>query len=125
MKSYVQSLQRLADRYRRAEVEVVKAYFSKRRSKQQHVRWLKAQGFKEYSAIKPLLKMAASFYARFDGDIDRHEFEEVAEKLAEETKHARLVMDLLERISGRKVAPGDLVWMEQDRELARVRARYS
>jgi len=125
MASYAASLRALADRYRRAEAEIIKAYFARPRTKEQHIHWLKAQAFKEYSAIKPLLKMTASFYARFDGDVDRHEFEEVAEKLAEETKHARLVMDLLEEISGKKVAPRDLVWMAEDRELARVRARYS
>jgi hypothetical protein len=125
MASYVASLRALADRYRRAEAEIVKAYFAQPRTKEQHIRWLKAQAFKEYSAIKPLLKITSSFYSHFDGDVDRHDFEEIAEKLAEETKHARLVMDLLEVIVGKKVRPRNLVWLPEDKKLARVRARYS
>jgi hypothetical protein len=125
MQSYVASLRALAECYRRAEAEIVKAYFAKRRSKREHLRWLKAQAFKEHAAIRPLLKLLAAFYSRFDGEIDRHDFEETAEKLAEETKHARLVMDLLEEISAKKVTPRDLVWLPEDKKLARVRARYS
>jgi hypothetical protein len=125
MQSYVASLRALADRYRSVEAEIVKAYFAKPRKKEQHIQWLNAQAFKEYSAIKPLLKMASNFYSHFDGEVDRHDFEEITEKLAEETKHARLVMDLLEEIVGKKVTPRDLVWLPEDKKLARVRARYS
>lgn len=125
MKSYVKELSRLADSYRRAEQAVVRAYFSRPREKKRHIHWLKAQAFKEYSALKPLLKILAVFHARIDGGVDRHEFEEVAEKLAEETKHARLVMDLLEAIGGKKLKPRDLIWLDEDKKLARVRARYS
>jgi rubrerythrin len=125
MKPYVESLCSLAGRYRRAEAEIIKAYFAAPRNKKQHVYWLKAQAFKEYSAIKPLLKILATFYPRLDGEVDRHEFEEIAEKLAEETKHARLVMDLLEELGEKKLRPGDLPWLPADKKLARVRARYS
>jgi hypothetical protein len=125
VESYLKALRRLAESYRRAEAEVVRAYFHKPRKKKEHIHWLKAQAFKEHAAIKPLLKILASFHSRLDGEVDRHEFEEIAEKLAEETKHARLVMDLLEEIGGKKLTPKDLVWLAQDKKLARVRARYS
>jgi hypothetical protein len=49
----------------------------------------------------------------------------LTEKLADETKHARLVMDLLEQIGGKKVTSADLPWLPEDKELARTRARYS
>ena len=125
MNSYVRDLSRLADGYRRAEEAVVRAYFARPRSKKRHLHWLKAQAFKEYSALKPLLNILAAFHSRIDGGVDRHEFEEVAEKLAEETKHARLVMDLLEEIGGKKLKPRDLIRLAEDKKLARVRARYS
>ena len=125
MASYLNSLQSLAESYRRAEAAVVRAYFRKRRTKRQHIHWLKAQGFKEHAAIKPLLKILANFHSRLDDGVDRHEFEEIAEKLAEETKHARLVMDLIEEIGGKQLRPADLIWLPEDKKLARVRARYS
>jgi hypothetical protein len=58
--------------------------------------------FKEYSAIKPIFTALAKLYPEIDRGIDRHDYEELTEKLADETKHARLVMDLLEEISGKK-----------------------
>ena len=125
MQSYLDALCRLADRYRRAEMQIVRAYFAKPRSQQEHIRWLKAQAFKEHAAIRPLLEILAVYHSRLDDGVDRHEFEEIAEKLAEETKHARLVMDLIEAIGGRRIKPRDLVWLPEDKKLARVRARYS
>ena len=125
MQSHLEALRRLAGRYRRAEMQIVRAYFAERRSKRQHIRWLKAQAFKEYAAIRPLLELLAVYHARIDSEVDRHEFEEIAEKLAEETKHARLVMDVIEAIGGKRVKIGDLVRLPEDKKLARVRARYS
>jgi rubrerythrin len=49
----------------------------------------------------------------------------LTEKLADETKHARLVMDLLEELNGKKVTFKDLLWLPEDKKLAEIRARYS
>jgi rubrerythrin len=103
----------------------VSTFFAKRHKKSDHLRWLRAQAFKEYSAIKPIFTALAKLYPEIDRGIDRHDFEELTEKLADETKHARLVMDLLAEISGKKVTFADLVWLPEDRKLARIRARYS
>ena len=121
----VERLARLATAYRKAEVEVVNAFFKRPRASTDHVLWLKAQGFKEYSAIKPLIAALAALYRRIDRGVDRHRYAELTEKLADETRHARLVMDLLEEIIGRKITPRDLIWLPEDRKLARVRAQYS
>jgi hypothetical protein len=67
----------------------------------------------------------SKLYPEIDRGIDRHDFEELTEKLADETKHARLVMDLLEEICGQKVTFADLLWLPADKRLARIRARYS
>ena len=121
----VEQLARLAAAYRKAEVGVVKAFFERPRSSTDHVLWLKAQAFKEYSAIKPLIAALAALHTEIDHGIDRHRYAELTEKLADETRHARLVMDLLEEITGKKITPGDLTWLPEDRKLARVRAKYS
>jgi len=125
MNKYVRDLTRLAEAYGAAEAEIVRAYFRKHKSKTDHLRWLRAQAFKEYSAIKPIFTALAALYPDVDQGIDRHDFEELTEKLADETKHARLVMDLLQEINGRKVTFADLLWLPEDRKLAKIRARYS
>jgi len=110
MNNYVRRLNRLAQAYRAAEEKIVGAYFKERRSKADHVHWLSAQAFKEYSAIKPIFTALAKLYPELDREIDRHDFEELTEKLADETKHARLVMDLLEELTGNRVTFADLLW---------------
>lgn len=125
MNAYVNRLNRLARDYRRAEEAIVRAFFAKRPAPVDHVRWLKAQGYKEYSAIKPLMTALRSLYRQIDRGISRRDYAELAEKLADETKHARLVMDLLEEITEKKITPRHLTWLPEDRKLARVRARYS
>jgi len=125
MNRYVKQLIRLAQGYRAAEEQIVGAFFAKRRPKKDHLRWLRAQAFKEYSAIKPIFTALSKLYPEIDRGIDRHDFEGLTEKLADETKHARLVMDLLEELSRKRVAFTDLLWLPQDKKLARIRARYS
>ena len=120
-----QQLSKLAAAYGVAEAEVIGAFFAVPRRNQDHLRWLKAQGFKEYSAIKPILDALTQLYPNIDSGIARHDYTELTEKLADETKHARLVMDLLEEISGKKIKPRDLTWLPQDRKLSKVRAGYS
>lgn len=125
MNRYATRLTKLARAYCAAEARIIAAYFEKPHRPGDHLRWLKAQGFKEYSAIKPILDALAKLYPAIDAGVPRHDYTELAEKLADETKHARLVMDLLQKISGKKITPGDLTWLPEDRKLARVRARYS
>jgi hypothetical protein len=124
---YVKQLRRCAAAYGAAEMEVIAAFFRKPRRKKDHVRWLSAQAYKEYSAIKPIFTALAKLYPDVDRDrgIDRHDFTELAEKLADETRHARLVMDLLEEVSRKKITFSDLLWLPQDKKLARIRGHYS
>ena len=125
MNPYVKKLMLLSRAYARAERAVVAAFFEKPRKPMDHLRWLKAQGFKEYSAIKPLIDALTALYPNIDRGVSRHDYAALCEKLADETKHARLVMDLLQEISGKRATPRDLTWLPQDRKLAGVRARYS
>jgi hypothetical protein len=125
MTGYVKKLTRLAGAYAEAERQVVAAFFKKPRKPMDHLGWLKAQGFKEYSAIKPLIDALTALYPSVDRGVSRHDYAELTEKLADETKHARLVMTLIEDIEGRKITPRDLTWLPQDRKLAKVRAKYS
>ena len=125
MTDYVKRLTRVARAYRAAEEAIVSAFFAAPRKRLDHLHWLRAQAFKEYSAIKPIFSALAKLYPEVDRQIDRHQFEELTEKLADETKHARLVMDLLEELTGKKVTFADLLWLPEDRKLAKIRARYS
>ncbi len=125
MTTYIKRLTRLAKAYATAEAEVIAAFFKRPHTPTDHLRWLKAQGFKEFSAIKPIIDALTALYPKIDRGTSRHDYAELTEKLADETKHARLVMDLIQEISGKPTTPRDLTWLPEDRKLARVRARYS
>jgi hypothetical protein len=125
MNRYVKKLTQLARAYRAAEEAIVKAFFARPHRKNDHLLWLRAQAFKEYSAIKPIFTALSKLYPEIDRGIDRRDYETLTEKLADETKHARLVMDLLEELSGRSVTFKDLLWLPEDKKLAKIRARYS
>lgn len=125
MTRYLKQLTQLARAYADAERVVIAAFFKKPRKPADHVRWLKAQGFKEYSAIRPILDALAALYPKIGNGVDRHAYAELTEKLADETKHAQLVMDLLQEITGSEIRPTDLTWLPEDKKLAKVRAKYS
>src|SRR5262249_148015 len=108
--------------YADAEHLVVAAFFAVPRKTTDHLRWLRAQAFKEYSAIKPILEALTKLYPEIDRGIDRRDFEELTEKIADETRHARLVMDLIEEFSGKKITLADLLWLPEDRRLSVIRA---
>lgn len=125
MTDYAGALERLAQGYGRAEGEVVASYFRAARTPEEHVHWLKAQAFKEYSAIRPLVHALDKLYPRLDRQVDRHDYEALCRKLGDEMSHARLIMDFLEELTERKLTQKDLTWLPEDRKLAEVRARYS
>lgn len=125
MRRYQQRLARLARAYRDAEARVVAAFFKQAHEPGDHLRWLKAQAYKEHSAIRPLLANLDKLYPELDRTVDRRDFEETIAKLADETRHSRLVIGLAEALAGKKMTPADLPWLPEDRKLARVRARYS
>ncbi len=77
MSKYVKQLTQLARAYAQAECKVVGAFFAKPRKKTDHVRWLRAQAFKEYSAIKPILMALGKLYPEIDRGIHRHDFQEL------------------------------------------------
>src|SRR5258708_13187476 len=114
MNDRIAQLTKLAADFRRAEAQVVRAFFIKPRRAKEHVRWLKAQGFKEYSAIKPIVAALAALHANIDRGIDRHDYTELTEKLADETNHPRLVMYLIHEIVRKKYTPPHLTSQPQD-----------
>jgi rubrerythrin len=125
MTDRITKLAQLARNYSAAERAVIAAFFNRPRKRKDHRRWLSAQAFKEYSAIKPIFTALSKLYPEIDRSIGRDDYQELTEKLADETKHARLVMDLLEEITDKKITAKDLLWLPEDKKLAQIRARYS
>ena len=93
------TLKRLAQGYADAERAIV-AFFKKPRKRR-----TTCAGSKPKASKNTRRSSRSSMPWRFIRSrlgIDRHDYAELTEKLADETKHARLVMDLLQEISGKK-----------------------
>lgn len=125
MNARSRSLLALARAFWRAEAAIARAYFKRPRPAAGHTRWLKAQAYKEYSAIRPLLEALLQLSPRMETAAERRACEELAEKLRDEIRHARLILDLLEDLCGARIGRKDLPWLPEDKKLARIRARYS
>lgn len=120
----------MAARYWAGEAEVVRAYFSRPHTKEQDIRWLKLQCYKEINGsglvgpdglIEGPIKRLAEAFPKVDREIDRHEFEEMIEGLYDEFKHYCLLADILDDLSGQKTNPHDLPQYPEDRKLTEMR----
>ncbi|HLY65849.1 MAG TPA: hypothetical protein VKU60_09970, partial [Chloroflexota bacterium] len=119
----------IASPYWAGEYEVVSTFFSQPRSKQEHIRWLRAQCWKEFwgtldgnSESIPMrsLKGLTDLYTRLDGPQARHEFLNVALEMYEEFHHYTALADILDDLEGRRVMPNELRQCEEDRKLTEM-----
>jgi len=121
-----------ASPYWAGEHEVVQTFFSRRRTQQEHIRWLRAQCWKEFwgsldaegnGVIGRSVDRLAELYPGLQSPEMRHEFLHIARELYEEFHHYALLADILEDLEGRYVPPSELQQLPQDAKLAQLRAR--
>src|SRR5437667_6390913 len=107
----VQELVRVAAPYWAGEAEVVRTYFGAPREKSAHIRWLRAQCYKEFFGALdgdpgglvrgPIDRLHQLYTPLFEHGQGQGEFLHVAEELYEEFHHYFLLSALLEQLEGR------------------------
>ncbi len=60
------------------------------------------------------MQALGKLYPQLDRQVDRHDYEELCQKLGDEISHARLIMDFLEELTGQRLTQKDLVWLPED-----------
>ena len=124
----------IASPYWAGEYEVVRTFFSQPRSKEEHIRWLRAQCWKEFwgtldgnpeSIPKRTLNELLELYKDLDNPQARHEFLHEAEEMYEEFHHYSALADILEDLQGQPVRPRDLESAVEDQKLTQMRARIA
>ena len=124
----------IASPYWAGEYEVVHTFFSQPRSKEQHIRWLRAQCWKEFwgtldgderSLVSRSLEELGELYGGLADPKARHKFLHVAEEMYEEFHHYAALADILDDLEGRHVAPEELESATEDRKLTELRARIA
>jgi hypothetical protein len=124
----------IAAPYWAGEYEVVQTFFSRPRSKEEHIRWLRAQCWKEFwgtldgvpeSIPMRSLNELTNLYAKLDSPEARHEFLHVAEEMFEEFHHYTVLADILDNLEGRHVSPRELESAPEDQKLTQLRTHIA
>src|SRR6266508_2636995 len=84
------------------EAEVVRAYFERPHTSDDHLDVLLRQMGREIQAANRL-RPAAEMFQRLEVTVDRHEFADYLEHIAEEAEHYAILADLAEWVAGRKL----------------------
>jgi hypothetical protein len=132
MMTHEEELIGVAYPYWEAEAEIVKQFFKKKPSKEDHIFWLKAQLWKElhpvdgyFSGLHRELSNLVDMFPRVDKDIERHHYHFLLEQMTQEFNHYVLLADILEYLLRRRISAEDTVQLPEERKLGEVRRRYT
>ena len=123
-RKFMTGLVGVAAPYWAGEAEIVRSYFSRPRTLERDLLWLKAQAFKETRHLRILPADKREEFWRTGTVADHPEGPEAGRKFAEEMKHFRLLSDLIAELIGAPVTMADLVELPQETELQAMRAPY-
>lgn len=110
--------------YWAGEAEVVRTYFTRGRTRALDLSWLRAQAYKEARPFRDLAKNLQEEFLQ-TGAIRHHpDGAEAAQRMVQETRHFRLLADLIADLFGVTVTLSDLVVLPDDHKLQELRAAY-
>ena len=118
--------------YWEAEATIVRRFFKRQPTREDHIFWLKAQLWKELHPVdgyftglqKELNDLAASF-PEIDKTIERHHYHSLLEQLMQEFNHYVLMADVLEYLLGFPVSADDTFQLPQEKKLGDIRRNYA
>ena len=89
-------------RYAAGEAEVVRTYFAREHTPEEHVRMLRRQMGREVFCVQWLPRVAR-MGEDLERGVDRHQLAELLEQIGEEVHHYAVLADLAEWVLGRKL----------------------
>ena len=108
-----EGLAELGKRYWAGEAEIVSAFFERPHTKEEHLRWLRLQVYKEMygsgllanpgGIILGLVERLWEQHAKLESQVGREEFLHTSLVLHQEFSHYAMFADLLEELSGEKI----------------------
>ncbi len=129
-----EELAELGKRYWAGEAEIVSAFFERPHTKEEHLRWLRLQVYKEMygsgllanpgGIILGLVERLWEQHAKLESQVGREEFLHTSLVLHQEFSHYAMFADLLEELSGEKINFQALPKYQtsEDRKLQEVRS---
>jgi hypothetical protein len=118
--------------YWEAEATIVRRFFKRKPTREDHIFWLKAQLWKELHPVdgyftgleKELNNLVASF-PEIDKTIGRRRYHSLLEQLTQEFNHYVLMADILEYLLGHAVSREDTFQLPQEKKLGDIRRAYA
>lgn len=109
LERWVGELGEMLGRYAAGEYEVAKTYFTRCRSHEGDIRWLREQAGREAAITRMMVNDLARKFAKVDKGVTRGQFEAELRKAMEECRHFRLLTDVLEKLVGFSI---QMKWLE-------------
>jgi hypothetical protein len=132
MKDIAQDLIATALPYWEAEAKIVRRFFKKRPTREDHIFWLRAQLWKElhpvdgyFTGLQKELNDLAARFPDIDKTIDRHRYHSLLEQLTQEFNHYVLMADVLEYLLGHPVSAADTFQLPQEKKLGDIRRAFA
>jgi hypothetical protein len=110
--------------YWAGEAEIVRTYFARPRSRDEHLYFLRAQAHKETRHLRALPQHQQDELVATGTVADHPEGPAGARKLGEEMKHFRLLMDLMTEVAGTPASLADLRELPEETKLQALRQPY-
>jgi hypothetical protein len=113
------TLTEILAKYAAGNAEIVRAYFSRPRSREQDIAWLKCQAARELTTAWKFLDNLKDLQPKFEKELKRKDYENLARAFSEELEHYRLFVAILEEQFGEKIDVDELltlgVWSDNER----------
>jgi len=122
--SFVREVDDIFSRYWGGHYEVVSTFFSQPRPQEQLVAWLDVQLYKEIHVVPPKAQALIDMYDKLDTEVERSEYEAEAYEMADEIQHYRLLADIRELVTGKRLKATEAKATPEQVKLEGVRHRY-
>lgn len=122
--SFVTEVEKVFTKYWGGHYEVVTTFFSRPRPQEQLVAWLDVQLYKEIHVVPPKAQALIDMYEKLDSEVERGEYEAEAYEMADEVQHYRLLADLRELITGKRLKATEAKATPEQVKLEAVRRKY-
>lgn len=118
--------------YWETEAAIVRRFFRRKPSREDHIYWLTAQLWKElhpvdgyFTGLQKELSQLVAAFPKIDKDINRHEYHHLLEQLTQEFNHYVLMADILEYLLERPISAEDTFQLPEEKKLGDIRRRYA
>ncbi len=123
--SFIKEVEDTFAKYWGGHFEVVTTFFAKPRPREQLIAWLDLQLYKEIHVVPGKAQALIDLYDKLDAEVERGDYEAEAYEMADEIQHYRLLADIRELITGKRLKATEAKPTPEQLKLEAVRRKYA